>query len=96
MKRCSTLALLLLLPSILLADKRTNPPTIQDTSPLAVTRGEGYAQLLPFLDRHDPGAVAPHRPRAGAPFPHVDVFHLSAFRQPWWMQRYWSNGMQMA
>lgn len=39
MKRCSTLALLLLLPSILLADKRTNPPTIQDTSPLAVTRG---------------------------------------------------------
>ena len=39
MKRCSTLALLLLLPTILLADKRTNPPTIQDTSPLAVARG---------------------------------------------------------
>ena len=39
MKRCSILALLLLAPSIVLADKRTNPPTIQETSPLAVTRG---------------------------------------------------------
>lgn len=39
MKRFLNLALLVAIPAILLADTRTNPPTIQETSPLAVTRG---------------------------------------------------------
>ncbi|MDA1315238.1 MAG: hypothetical protein O2968_18045 [Acidobacteria bacterium] len=39
MKQFWTLALLLAIPTLLLADKRTNPPTVQKTSPLAVTRG---------------------------------------------------------
>ena len=39
MKRFLNLALLVAMPAILIADTRTNPPTIQETSPLAVTRG---------------------------------------------------------
>ncbi len=39
MKRFWTLALLLAMPAILPGDKRTNPPTVQKTSPLAVSRG---------------------------------------------------------
>jgi len=39
MKRFWTLTLLLAIPALLPADKRTNPPTVQKTSPLAVTRG---------------------------------------------------------
>jgi hypothetical protein len=39
MKRFWTLALLLAIPALLPADKRTNPPTVQKTSPPALTRG---------------------------------------------------------
>ena len=64
---------------------------------LAVTQGEGYNELVPFLDRHDgdrdgggrPGRNDGARFTTGGgtqrvPFPHVDVFHLSAVLQPKW------------
>jgi hypothetical protein len=35
-----SVGLLFLVPGLLLADERTNPPTIQETAPLAITRGK--------------------------------------------------------
>ena len=38
--RCFLIAAALWIPAALLADERTNPPTIQETEPLAITRGK--------------------------------------------------------